>query len=114
MVKLYGDIIEGDEFMSYDFTDDEFSKYFGNEDDFKAIVAKGLQPFDINSDIKPTEKNPNIIIVSNKDLICYSYNEANGPHPERYQSRDDYTDWLKSDVGINDFSDVLKILEKLK
>ena len=52
--------------------------------------------------------------MTEKDAICYSYNKANGPHPDRYQDRDDYTDWLKSDVGISKMSDVLEILNSLK
>ena len=52
MPKLYGDIIKGKEFMSFEFTDKDFSKYFGKEDEFKSIVAKGLKPFDPKSEIK--------------------------------------------------------------
>ena len=109
MSKLYGDIIKGKEFMSFEFTDKDFSKYFGKEDEFKLIVAKGLKPFDIKSEIK---KNENIVIVSEKNCICYSYNKANGPHPERYQSRDDYTDWFKSDMGIKGLGDIISLLKK--
>ena len=39
MPKLYGDIINGKEFMSFEFTDKDFSKYFGKEDKFKSIIA---------------------------------------------------------------------------
>tara|TARA_Y100000768_G_C23727698_1_gene563320 strand:- start:66 stop:404 length:339 start_codon:yes stop_codon:yes gene_type:complete len=112
MPKLYGDIIKGKEFMSFEFTDKDFNKYFGKEDNFKSLIAKGLRPFDIDSDIKNNKSNENIVVVSNNDCICYSYNKANGPHPERYQSRDDYTDWIKSDVGLKNLNDVLKILGK--
>ena len=56
MPKLYGDIIKGKEFMSFEFTDKDFGKYFGKEDEFKAIIVKGLKPFDINSEIKQTNK----------------------------------------------------------
>ena len=52
MPKLYGDIIKGKEFMSFEFTDEDFSKYFGKEDEFKSIVVKGLRPFDPKSEIK--------------------------------------------------------------
>jgi hypothetical protein len=58
------------------------------------------------------KSNENIAVVSEKNCICYSFNKANGPHPDRYQSRDDYTDWLKSDVGIKSLNEVLKILKK--
>ena len=74
----------------------------------------GLKPFDPKSDIQPSKKNENLFVVSEKNAICYSYNKANGPHPDRYQSRDDYTDWLKSDVGIKKISDVIEILNSLK
>ena len=111
MPKLYGDIIKGKEFMSFEFTDNDFGKYFGKEDEFKPIISKGLKPFDINSEIKKNNKNENIIVVSDKNCVCYSYNKPNGPHPERYQSRDDYTDWIKSDIGIKNLTDVLKILK---
>ena len=114
MVKLYGKIIKGKESMSYEFTDKEFSKYFGKEEEFKKVVVMGLKPFDLKSDIEPTSKNENLFIVTEKNAICYSYNKANGPHPDRYQDRDDYTDWLKSDVGISKMSDVLEILNSLK
>ena len=114
MVKLYGKIIKGKESMAFEFTDKDFSKYFGKEEDFKKIVVMGLKPFDLKSDIEPTSKNENLLIVTEKDAICYSYNKANGPHPDRYQDRDDYTDWLKSDVGISKMSDVLEILNSLK
>ena len=114
MPKLYGDIIKGKEFMSFEFTDNDFSKYFGKEDDFKKVIVQKLKPFDPKADIKPTKTNQNILVVSEKNAICYSYNKANGPHPERYQSRDDYTDWVKSDMGINNFNDVKKILDSMK
>ena len=42
MPKLYGDIIKGKEFMSFEFTDKDFSKYFGKEDEFKSIIVKGF------------------------------------------------------------------------
>lgn len=114
MPKLYGTIIKGKEFMSFEFTDAEFSKNFGKEDDFKKVIAKQLKPFDIASDIKPSKKNQNILVISEKDSICYSYNKANGPHPERYQFRDDYTDWVKSDMGIKNLMDIKKILDTMK
>ena len=41
MPKLYGDIIKGKEFMSFEFTDKDFSNYFGKEEDFKTIILKG-------------------------------------------------------------------------
>ena len=53
MPKLYGDIIKGKEFMSFEFTDKDFSNYFGKEDKFKIIIAKGLKEFDVKSEIKP-------------------------------------------------------------
>ena len=53
-------------------------------------------------------------MVSDKDAICYSYNKANGPHPERFQDRDDYTDFLKSDAGIKSINDVIKLLKSLE
>ena len=112
MPKLYGDIIKGKEFMSFEFTDKDFSKYFGKEDEFKLIVAKGLKPFDPKSEIKQNKKNENIIVVSENNCICYSYNKANGPHPERYQSRDDFTDWIKSDMGIKNLGDIISLLKK--
>ena len=111
MPKLYGDIIKGKEFMSFEFTDKDFSNHFGKEDKFKIIIAKGLKEFDIKSEIKPNKKNENIIIVSEKNCVCYSFNKANGPHPDRYQSRDDYTDSIKSDIGIKNLADVVKILK---
>ena len=111
MPKLYGDIIKGKEFMSFEFTNKDFSNCFGKEDEFKTILAKGLKEFDIKSDIKPNKKNENIVVVSEKNCICYSFNKANGPHPERYQSRDDYTDWVKSDIGVKNLADVVKILK---
>ena len=106
MPKLYGDIIKGKEFMSFEFIDKDFSNYFGKEEDFKTIILKGLKEFDIESEIKPNKKNENIVVISDKDCICYSFNKANGPHPDRYQSRDDYTDWIKSDVGIKNLAGV--------
>ena len=112
MPKLYEDIIKGKEFMSFEFTDKDFSKFFGKEDEFKLILAKGLKPFDPKSEIKPSKKNENIAVVSEKNCICYSFNKANGPHPDRYQSRDDYTDWIKSDVGIKNLKDVISALKK--
>ena len=58
--------------------------------------------------------NQNILVISEKNAICYFYNKANGPHPERYQSRDDYTDWFKSDMGIRNLNDVKKLLDSMK
>ena len=49
--------------------------------------------------------------MSEKNCVCYSFNKANGPHPDRYQSRDDYTDWIKSDISIKNLADVVKILK---
>ena len=37
---------------------------FGKEDNFKSLIAKGLRPFDIDSDIKNVNKsNENIFVV---------------------------------------------------
>ncbi len=114
MPKLYGDIIKGKEFMSFEFTDNDFSKNFGKEDDYKKVIVQKLKPFDPKAEIKPLENNQNILVISEKNAICYFYNKANGPHPERYQSRDDYTDWFKSDMGIGNLNDVKKLLDSMK
>ena len=45
MPKLYGDIIKGKECMVFEFTDKEFSKFFGKEDEFKLLLAKGKLNF---------------------------------------------------------------------
>src|SRR6056300_1266451 len=69
MPKLYGDIIKGKEFMSFEFTDNEFSKNFGKEDDFKKVIVQKLKPFDPKADIKPTKANQNILVLSEKNAI---------------------------------------------
>ena len=43
MPKLYGDIIKGKKCMSFEFTDNDFSKYFGKADEFKQIIVKCLK-----------------------------------------------------------------------
>ena len=113
MPKLYGKIIKGKEFMSFNFMNDQFDKYFKDEKKFSEDLAKGLKPFDPKADIK-AKKDLNIVVVSDKDLICYNYDTARGSHPERYQDREDITDFIKSDVGIKNLKDVMKILAELK
>lgn len=113
MPKLYGKIIKGKEFMSFIWNDSKFDHYFKNEKDFAKDVALGLKPFDPKTDVKGKE-GINLVVVSDKDAICYSYNKANGPHPERFQDRDDYTDFLKSDAGIKSINDVIKLLKSLE
>lgn len=113
MPKLYGNIIKGKEFMCFEFSDAEFSKNFGKEWEYKKVIAKKLKPFDVKADIKPSKKNENILVISDKDTICYSFNKANGPHPDRYQSRDDYTDWVKSDMEIKNLKSIKEILDDM-
>ena|SRR5210317_1166194 len=113
MPKIYGKIIKGKEFMSFTFMNDKFSGYFQDEKKFAEDIAKGLKPFDPKADIKGKD-DQNILVISDKDAICYVYDTARGSHPERYQDRDDITDFVKSDVGIKSLKDVMKILEDLK
>jgi len=113
MPKLYGKIIKGKEFMSFNFMNDNFNKYFQDEKKFAEDIAKGLKPFDPKSDIK-AKTDQNILVISDKDVICYVYDVARGSHPERYQDREDITDFVKSDVGIKSLKDVMKILDDLK
>ena len=77
MPNLYGDIIKGKECMVFEFTDNEFGKFFGKEDEFKLILAKGLKPFDPKSDIKPNKKNENIAVVSEKNYVTLLVNKKN-------------------------------------
>ena len=42
MVKLYGKIIKGKESMAFEFTDKDFSNYFGKEEDFKKIDRSSI------------------------------------------------------------------------
>ena len=51
MPKLYGDIIKGKEFMSFEFTDKDFSKYFGKEDAerFSERLGKASYPRPVGS-----------------------------------------------------------------
>ena len=102
--KLYGDIVKGNEFMSFEFPKEDFKKYFTDEDQFKSDLKKGLKSFDPESEIEA--KNIYIVVLSDKSCMCYSYNKANGPHPERYQSTDDITDFVLNDVGFKKLSDV--------
>lgn len=104
MPKLYGDIIKGKEFMSFEFPKEDFKKYFTDEDQFKSDLKKGLKSFDPESEIEA--KNIYIVVLSDISCMCYSYNKANGPHPERYQSTDDITDFVLNDVGFKKLSDV--------
>ena len=46
MPKIYGKIIKGKEFMSFNFMNDQFDKYFKDEKKFAEDLAKGLKPFD--------------------------------------------------------------------
>jgi hypothetical protein len=113
MPKLYGKIIKGKEFMSFSFMNDQWSKYFQDEKKFATDIAKGLKPFDPKADIK-AKNDQLIVVVSDKDAVCYRYDVARGSHPERYQDSEDITDFVKSDVGIKSLKDVMKILETLK
>ena len=56
----------------------------------KAIKEKNFLPIDIVYD---GEKN-NLLIRKGKKIISYSWNLANGPHPDRWQDSDDLTDWF--------------------
>ena len=107
-LQLFGETIQGSEFMIFEFTDNQFSPYFGKESEFKSIASKALKPFDPKSGIFPNEQNENIMIVSDKNCIHYSYTKANGPWPERYQSSDDLTEWINNDVGIKKLSDIIE------
>ena len=41
MPKLYGDIIKGKEFISFEFPKEDFKKYFTDEEQFKSDLKKG-------------------------------------------------------------------------
>ena len=103
--KIYGKIIKGKEFMAFDFTDAQFSQYLSNQSDFKSLLSNHLYPFDIRAGINPAKEN--LIVISDIDCICYCYNKENGAHPARYQDTEDTTDWVNSDIGVKQLSDVV-------
>jgi hypothetical protein len=112
MARLCGKIIKGKEFKAFEFSDDIFKKYFGNESEGLPIFIKGLKKFDIKSDVKPNKKNEFIMVVSDKDTIVYGYFNTKEIE-EGYYDREDFTDWVKSDFGIKNLKSAKEILENL-
>ena len=98
--------------MAFEYSDDVFKKYFGNETEGQAVFVKGLKKFDIKSDIKPNKKNEYILVVSDKDAISYRYWNTK-EIPEGYYDTEDFTDWAKSDLKIKNLKSVKEILENL-
>jgi len=112
MAKLCGKVIKGKEFKSFEFSDDTFKKYFGNESEGQSVFVKGLKKFDIKSDVKPNKKNEHIMVVSDKDTIVYRYYNTKEIE-EGYYNTEDLTGWVKSDLGIKNLKKAKEILENL-
>ena len=56
MAKLCGKIIKGKEFKSFEFSDDIFKKYFGNESEGQSVFVKGLKNLILNLTLNPIKK----------------------------------------------------------
>jgi len=82
------------------FSTDDWDQLFKNNEDVKEWFAnnskseKNFSPTDIVFD----GVNNNLLIRKGKKIICYSWNQANGPHPDRWQDRDDFTDWFSENL----------------
>ena len=42
--------------------------------------------------------NCNLLIKKEAKMVCYSWNNANGPHPDRWQDNDDLTEWFNENL----------------
>jgi|TARA_B100001079_G_C16367559_1_gene495864 hypothetical protein len=100
MAKFLGEIILGTKFMSFECSLRDLDKYSGKEREFKVIVEKGLKPFDVNKNIKPSKTNEIIVVVSDEEVMCYQYFKKQEGAPEGYYKNSDFTKWIKSKVGI--------------
>ena len=92
---LKGPILEG-KCETVFFSTGDWEKLFKNKYDVKEWLArncnseKNFSPTDIVFD----GVNNNLLIRKGKKIICYSWNRANGPHPDRWQDSDNLTEWF--------------------
>tara|TARA_B100000959_G_C14945915_1_gene609895 strand:+ start:728 stop:1504 length:777 start_codon:yes stop_codon:yes gene_type:complete len=98
---LKGPILEGKCEILF-FSEDDWQQLFKKKGDVKEWFANNCN---LEEDFSPTDivfdgvKN-NLLIRKGKKIIAYSWNFANGPHPDRWQDRDDFTDWFSGKLNL--------------
>ena len=80
-------------FSSEDFSENLFAKKDSEVKEWfesSCTLEKSFNPVGIVFD----GKNNHLAIRKGKKVIVYGWSDANGPHPDRWQDTDDFTDWL--------------------
>ena len=100
---LKGPILEG-KCETVFFSTDDWQQLFEKKEDVKEWFANNCNSENSFSakDIIFDGVNNNLLIRKGEKIICYSWNQANGAHPDRWQDRDDLTDWFSDKLQIND------------
>ncbi len=84
------------------FTNDNFNQWFKmKEKDVKVLINSLMlktddSNFSIDIDITFDGTNTHLLLRQKEKFIVYSWTEPNGPHPLRWESRDDLTDFFNS------------------
>ena len=96
---LKGPILDGKCNVVF-FSQDDLDQLFENESDVAEWFANnsGSEDSFSSKDITFDGVNEYLLIRKEEKIICYSWNEANGPHPDRWQDTDDLTDWFSENL----------------
>jgi len=100
---LYGKTFKNFKDVSFMFfSEEDFYRWFEmKESEVSEEISAKLQPAAENGLTLPTSipfdgTNNNLLLKQGKKMIVYSWQQPNGPHPLRWQDRDDFSDFVNS------------------
>jgi len=84
------------------FSDDDFNRWFSmNEPQVAEEISTRLKhasegALNLPDKVPFDGVNNNLLLTQDKRMIVYTWTLPNGPHPLRWQSRDDFTEFVNS------------------
>ena len=103
IASLYGETFQGFRDVSFMFfSDDDFDRWFSmKESSVAEEISAKLKPacegaLNLPSQVPFDGVNHNLLLAQGKRMIVYSWTLPHGPHPLRWQSRDDFSEFVNS------------------
>lgn len=100
--------LSGKQFKKFDdvdvmyFSEDDFDRWFEmKESDVLKEITEKLKPASENgltlpNDIPFNGEDKFLLVKQGKKMIVYGWTPAHGPHPLRWEQREDFTDFVSS------------------
>ena len=96
--NLHGPILQGVcDYVFY--SEEQFKTLFKNKNAKEWFDKNKIHSENFSKYLIPFDGiNNNLLIKKGSEIVSYSWNNANGPHPDRWQDRDDYTEWFNENL----------------